>query len=65
MPPATSPNYRRSEPQADEWQTAMATLLLVAEHDGPTMMAHLAMMRAINQAPTPEGQARQGLRIVR
>jgi hypothetical protein len=37
-----------AEHDADEWQTAMETLLLVAERDGPEMMARIAMMRALN-----------------
>jgi hypothetical protein len=30
----------KAEHDADEWQVAMEALLLVAEHDGPTMFAH-------------------------
>ena len=33
---------------ADEWQAAMQALLLVAEHDGPTMFARIGIMRALN-----------------
>jgi hypothetical protein len=33
---------------APEWQAAMQALLLVAEHDGPTMFARIGMMRALN-----------------
>jgi hypothetical protein len=29
----------KAEHDADEWQAAMQALLLVAEHDGPTMFA--------------------------
>jgi hypothetical protein len=29
-------------------QAAMQALLLVAEHDGPTMFARIGMMRALN-----------------
>jgi len=36
----------QAEHDAKEWQTAMATLLLVAERDGPEMMARIAVMKA-------------------
>jgi hypothetical protein len=32
-----------------EWQAAMHALLLVAEHDGPTMFARIGVMRALNR----------------
>ena len=34
--------------EAAEWQAAMEALLLVAEHDGPTMFARIGMLRALN-----------------
>jgi hypothetical protein len=34
---------------AEEWQAAMRALLLVAEHDGPTMFARIGVMRALNR----------------
>jgi hypothetical protein len=37
------------EHDADEWQAAMEALLLVAEHDGPTMFARIGVMRALNR----------------
>jgi hypothetical protein len=39
----------KAEHDAEEWQAAMAALLLVAEHDGPTMFARIGVMRAINR----------------
>jgi hypothetical protein len=33
----------QAEHNAKEWQTAMETLLLVAERDGPEMMARIGM----------------------
>jgi hypothetical protein len=33
----------------DEWQAAMEALILVAEHDGPTMFARIGVMRTINR----------------
>jgi hypothetical protein len=37
-----------AEHDAEQWQAAMEALLLVAEHDGPTMFARIGMMRALN-----------------
>jgi hypothetical protein len=39
----------KAEHNAEEWQAAMAALLLVAEHDGPTMSARIGVMRALNR----------------
>jgi len=39
----------KAEQDAEEWQAAMAALLLVAEHNGPTMFARIGMMRALNR----------------
>jgi hypothetical protein len=36
----------KAEHDAEEWQAAMEALLLVAEHDGPTMFARIDVMRA-------------------
>jgi len=33
---------------AEEWLAAMEALLLVAEHDGPTMFARIGVMRALD-----------------
>jgi hypothetical protein len=45
--------YITGLPQAEhdtkEWQTAMEALLLVAERDGPEMMARIGMMRVLNR----------------
>jgi hypothetical protein len=38
-----------AEHGAEEWQAAMEALLLVAEHDGPTMFARIGVMRALNR----------------
>jgi hypothetical protein len=38
-----------AERDADEWQAAMQVLILVVEHDGPTMFARIGMMRALNR----------------
>jgi hypothetical protein len=39
----------KAEHDAQEWQAAMQALLLVAEHDGPTMFARIAVMRALTR----------------
>jgi hypothetical protein len=39
----------KAEHDAQEWQAAMQALLLVAEHDGPTMFARIGVMRALNR----------------
>jgi hypothetical protein len=44
-------------PKADqdtkEWQAAMQALLLVAEHDGPTMFARVGFIKALNRHVEP------------
>jgi hypothetical protein len=42
-------NLPKAEHDAEEWQAAMAALLLVAEHDGPTMFARIGAMRALTR----------------
>ena len=42
-------NLPKAEHDAEEWQAAMEALMLVAEHDGPTMFARIAVMRALNR----------------
>jgi hypothetical protein len=39
----------KAEHDAEEWQAAMAALMLVAEHDGPTMFARIGVMRVLNR----------------
>jgi hypothetical protein len=39
----------RAEQDLAEWQAAVEALLLVVELDGPTMMARIGMMRALNR----------------
>jgi hypothetical protein len=39
----------KAEHDAEEWQAAMQALMLVAEHDGPTMFARIGVMRALNR----------------
>jgi hypothetical protein len=35
----------KAEHDTEEWQAAMQALMLVAEHDGPTMFARIGVMR--------------------
>ena len=37
-----------------EWQDATEALLLVAERNGPTMLARIGVMRALNRHFVPE-----------
>jgi hypothetical protein len=39
----------KAEHDAEEWRAAMEALLLVAEHDDPTMFARIGVMRALNR----------------
>ena len=43
----------KAEHDAKEWLAAMQALLLVAEHDGPTMFARIGMMLALNHSKPP------------
>ena len=60
----------KPEHDADEWQAAMEALLLVAEHDGPTMFAWIGVMRALQRhepeaAPATSRKRAKAFRIVR
>ena len=39
----------KAEHDAADWQVAMETLLLVAERDGPEMLARIAVTKALNR----------------
>jgi hypothetical protein len=39
----------KAEHTAAEWQAAMKALILVAAHGGPTMLARIGVMRALNR----------------
>jgi hypothetical protein len=39
----------KGEQLLDEWQAAVEALLLVVELNGPTMMARIGVMRALNR----------------
>jgi hypothetical protein len=60
----------KAKHDAPEWRAAMEALLLVAEHDGPTMFARIAVMQAVNRhkpksAPEPRRKRAKAYRIVR
>ncbi|WP_049823926.1 hypothetical protein [Bradyrhizobium sp. WSM2254] len=60
----------KADHNADEWQTAMETMLLVAERDGPEMMARIGMMRALNRhsekpTPAPRQKRAKAYRLIR
>jgi hypothetical protein len=48
-----APNYimklPKAEQQLHEWQATVEAMLLVVEHNGPTMMARIGVMRALNR----------------
>lgn len=39
----------KAEQDLEEWQAAVEALLLVVELDGPTMMARIGVLRALNR----------------
>ncbi len=43
----------KKEHAAPEWQAAMQALILVGENDGPTMLARIGVMRALNRHYVP------------
>ncbi|MBR0974102.1 hypothetical protein JQ572_26200 [Bradyrhizobium japonicum] len=44
----------KKEHSAPEWQAAMEALILVAEGGGPTMLARIGIVRALNRHHVPE-----------
>lgn len=60
----------KSEQHLAEWQAAIEALILVAEHNGPTMMARIGVMRALNRgkpdpAIVPRCKGAKAYRIVK
>jgi len=60
----------KDEHNTADWQVAMETLLLVAERDGPEMLARIAVMKALNRhgvtaTPEPRWKAAKLFRIIR
>ena len=48
------PKLPKVEHDAAKWQAAMQALLLVAEHDGPTMFARIGIMRGLKRGHVRE-----------
>ena len=46
-------HHKMAEHDAPEWQAAMEALLLVAERGGPTMLARIGVMQALNRHVVP------------
>jgi hypothetical protein len=70
MPPGGWPKLPKAAHEAPEWQAAMEALILVATLAGPTMMARVGIMRALNHgkpdpALTPRCKQAKRYRIVR
>ena len=55
----------KAEHDAKEWLAAMKALLLVAEHDGPTMFARIGMMLALVRQPRRSSHAGSAQRLTR
>ena len=60
----------KAEQRAPEWQAAAEVLMLIGEHGGDPMMAHIAMMRALHRyepkaAPVPRRKRAKADRIIR
>lgn len=69
-----APEYITAPPKAEhdaaDWQVAMGTLLLVAERDGPEMLARIAVIKALNRntqkaTPAPQRRSAKVFGIVR
>jgi hypothetical protein len=59
----------KAEHDAADWQVAMEVLLLVAERDGPEMLARIAVMKALNRhnpkpMPAPRTKRAKVYRVV-
>jgi hypothetical protein len=59
----------KAEHDVAGWQVAMEVLLLVAERDGPEMLARIAIMKALNRdgaeaTPTPRRKPAKVSRII-
>ncbi len=66
-------DYIQDLPEAEhlrpEWQTAIGALVLAVELNGPTMMARIAMMQALNRdrpppKPAPRRKKAKAYRII-
>jgi len=50
----------KEESDTAEWQAAIESLMLVAEHDGPTKFARIGVMRALNRHVIHRGKTSIG-----
>jgi len=48
----------KAEQDLDKWQAAVEAMLLVVELNGPTMMARIGVMRALNRGYVRESNLR-------
>jgi len=60
----------KAEQQATPWQTAAEVLMLIGEHGGDPMIAHIAMMQAPRRhqpksAPAPRRKLAKAYRVIR
>jgi hypothetical protein len=60
----------KAEQQATPWQTAAEVLMLIGEHGGDPIIAHIAMTKALHRhqpkaAPAPRRKRAKVYRIVR
>jgi hypothetical protein len=60
----------KAEQHAPEWQAAAEVLMLICEHGGDPMMAHIAMMRALHRhkpkaTAAPRRKRAKAYRIIR
>ena len=60
----------KTEHEAAEWQDAMEALLLVAERNGPEMLARIGIVRALNRhraetTPAPRQKRAKAYRLIR
>jgi hypothetical protein len=62
-------NYITKLPKADqqieEWQDAVEVLLLVVKSNGPTMLARIGVMRALNRHELPNHAMTSSIRKAR
>jgi hypothetical protein len=46
---AATYKLRRRKPPSPEWQTAISELMLAVDRNGPTMLARIGFMKALNR----------------
>jgi hypothetical protein len=54
----------KAEQELPHWQAAVEAVMVVAEHDGDTMLARIGMLRAINRGkPVPDQPRRKIVKV--